>query len=458
MSRRPLRIATTPMFERSVREAGFDAYLLPDTVSLDFNRSIEERTRDGAVYRPFLEEHDIDLVLDCNTQALTLVASPSNPGEMALTTASLGIPYVSCYLDPVTSTMAQVGWADHWHLLESNTWIKWIPEATHAEELMKLGVGSIVTMPMAVVDDDYDTSPPPQPESGPPVAFMGHPASSWFGSEQQIMPRQLCAGLMAAGVRADMPDLPFHKIFYDLYEFATPPKPSDDRMTRATRSSEYYAQKFVYQAYLALKHRDRFIRFLKLKLGDSFELIGDFWGTQYGLPHTPRIWDMKKLHERMRAVPINLNFIKGNWETGLIVRHFEVPAHGGFMLTYETGELSKNFEIGKECDVFHNEEELLDKIHFYLQHPEERREIAAAGQRRVLAEHLYSHRITTLVELLRKANVLPKIGMAAAAPESALAAPAMALAGITLDADACESPPMSIPKIHVAGVIDPTDA
>ena len=40
----------------------------------------------------------------------------------------MGIPYVAHYLDPVTSTMGKVSWADHWNLLENSTWIKWIFE------------------------------------------------------------------------------------------------------------------------------------------------------------------------------------------------------------------------------------------------------------------------------------------------------------------------------------------
>jgi len=358
-----------------------------------------------------------------------LVPSSSCPGEASLTTADLGIPYIAAYLDPITSTMADVDWVDHWHLLESKTWIKWIPEITHSEELTRLGIPNILTLPMAVADDDFDTGPPPEPEPGPAVAFMGHPASSWFKSQQPILPGQLFAGLTAAATCADMPDLSFHKIHYDLYQFAEPPNETDDRFTRAKKSAEYFEQKFIYNAYLAIKHRDRFARFLKIKLGDTFELIGDFWESHYGLKHTPRIWDSKILHERIRRVPICLNFIKGNWETGLIIRHFEIPAYGGFMLTAYTAELPACFEIGKECDAFHNEAELLDKIHYYLDHPNERREIAAAGQRRALSEHLYSHRVAKVVELLHDAGVLPKKGASLQTSQS-------------------------VPKIHVEGVSD----
>ena len=409
MSRRRLRVATTAQLAPSVRAAGFDAQVLPELPDADFNRPLAQRLADGAVYRPFLERNDIELVLDFNTGALTLVPAEGQPGQVQLTTAALGIPYVACYLDPITSTMAQVAWADHWQLLESRTWIKWIWETGHAEELGKLGIPNVITLPMAANDEEYDTGPVPDPDSGPLVAFMGHPASSWFHTRQPIHSGQLQAGLTVAAVHADMPDLPFHEVYYDLYHFGEPPKPMDAPAIRAQKAAAYYNDKFTYNAYLAVKQRDRFARFLKRKLGEAFELVGDHWGEVYGLQHTPRIWDMAVLHQRMRRVPICLNLMKGCLETGLNVRHFEITAHGGFMLTYSTPELPSCFEIGKECAVFQDEQELLEKISYYAAHPEERRKIALAGQRRTLTEHLYSHRIVTLVRMLRQARVLPEV-------------------------------------------------
>lgn len=415
--RRPLRVATTKQLERSVRAAGFDTYLLPELPSLDFNRSIEERTSDGAIYGPFLKRHDIELVVDFNTSALTLVSSSREPGLMSLTTAELGISYVACYLDPITSTMSQVKWADHWHLLENPTWVKWIPETAHSDELKRLGIPNVLTMPMALADEEVDTSPLPEPDPGPVVSFIGHPASSWFRSQQTVAPHQLFASLTAAAVNADMPDITFQQVYYDLYQFGEPPKAEEDPSVRAGKAHEYFNQKFIYNAYLAVKQRDRFARFLKLKLGDNFELIGDHWKTNYGLEHTPRIWDRKVMADRMRRVPISLNLSKGNSETALNLRHFEITGYGGFMLTCDRGELRNCFEVGQECDVFHNEQELLEKIAHYLNHPKERREIAAAGQRRTLSDHLYSHRLQTLVTLLRKAGMLAATDASQPSPE-----------------------------------------
>ncbi len=406
--RRPLRIATTSQLERSVRAAGFEPFLLPKLPNEDFNRSIRQRMSDGPIYREFLEKQNIELVIDHNAAALTLLPLENEPNKAAITTAALGIPHVAGYLDPVTSTMAEASWMDHWHLLESQQWIKWIWETAHAEELQKLGVPNVLTLSMAAADDDFDTAPLPEPDPGSIVAFMGHPATSWFRSNQSISTDMLFAGLLAAGVHADMPEVPFHSIYFDLYGLGRPAVETDTPAVRAENSRRYFDQKFIYNAYLALKQRDRFAIFLKKKLGDAFELIGDHWETNHGLAHTPRIWDKKVLHERMRRVPICLNLMKGCLETGLNIRHFEITAYGGFMLTYWTPELPAYFEIGKECDVFRDEGELVEKIDYYLDHPRERREIALAGQRRTHAQHLYSHRIGQLVDTLRAANVLAR--------------------------------------------------
>lgn len=420
---RPIRIATTPHLIRSVREAGYEAVTLPHH---DFNRSIRRRMDDGPAFRDILEKQNVDVVLDTNASCLTLLPVADQPNQAAITTAALGIPHVAHYIDPVTSTMAEASWMDHWHLLESQQWIKWVWDTAHAEELGKLGVPNVLPLPMAVPNDDFDTAPPPEVDGAPAVTFIGHPATSWFGSRQTVRSDGLFAGLLAAAVHADMPEVPFHSVYFDLYNLGQRPAPSDTTATRAERSRRYFDQKFIYNAWLALKQRDRFVIFLKQKLGDSFELVGDFWGQHYGLPHVPRTANEKEFYDRIRRVPICLNLMKGSLETSLILRHFEVTAAGGFLLTYPSSELAAHFEIGRECDVFRDEGELLEKIHYYLDHPRERREIALAGQRRTLSKHLYSHRIGRLVEILRGANILPRsAGQAApqggSAPVSAVA-------------------------------------
>jgi spore maturation protein CgeB len=44
--------------------------------------------------------------------------------------------------------------------------------------------------------------------------------------------------------------------------------------------------------------------------------------------------------------------------------------------------------------------ELRERVRHYLAHPDERAALAAAGRRRVLAEHTYRHRMERLLELV----------------------------------------------------------
>jgi len=60
-------------------------------------------------------------------------------------------------------------------------------------------------------------------------------------------------------------------------------------------------------------------------------------------------------------------------------RNFEITACGTFMLSERTPELKEIFIEGKECDYFSSEEELLDKVKFYLKNSSVREKIALAG-------------------------------------------------------------------------------
>ena len=83
-------------------------------------------------------------------------------------------------------------------------------------------------------------------------------------------------------------------------------------------------------------------------------------------------------------------------------RTFDVPAAGGFLISDEMEGLGDVLEIGKEVVVYHSPQELRELVIYYLDHPDERREIAERARFRVMRDHTFSNRWDQLVQILKK--------------------------------------------------------
>ncbi|MBU0567726.1 glycosyltransferase, partial [bacterium] len=96
---------------------------------------------------------------------------------------------------------------------------------------------------------------------------------------------------------------------------------------------------------------------------------------------------------------INLNITKAHSPTAINQRLFDVPACGGFVLTDFREDLNLLFDAD-EVAYYQNKEDLLEKVRFYLSHPEEREKIARRARKRVLSQHTYEVRMESLVKSL----------------------------------------------------------
>jgi Glycosyl transferases group 1 len=84
------------------------------------------------------------------------------------------------------------------------------------------------------------------------------------------------------------------------------------------------------------------------------------------------------------------------------MRIFEATGSGAFLLTEHYDNLSQFFRIGSEIETFASREELLQKIDYFLEHPEQRRDIARRGQARCLTDHSMEKRADAFDAILRR--------------------------------------------------------
>jgi spore maturation protein CgeB len=103
---------------------------------------------------------------------------------------------------------------------------------------------------------------------------------------------------------------------------------------------------------------------------------------------------------------IALCFLSKLNEDTYTTRNFQIPAMRTFMLSEYTPDLASLFEEGKEAEFFRSQDELLDKIRYYLQHDSEREEIAHNGHKRLLADGhdvvSRARQVVAVVEQLRQ--------------------------------------------------------
>jgi len=150
--------------------------------------------------------------------------------------------------------------------------------------------------------------------------------------------------------------------------------------------------------------------FLQL-LNEDFKIWGSDWN-----PLSPLGRVLQRKGERIspedcvkifNAATININLHSSSYHNGINPngdfvnpRTFEIAACGGFQAVDPRSELGELFEVGREIITFSNVGELRRKKDYYMEHPDEREEIAKAGRQRALAEHTYRHRMQEMLEVV----------------------------------------------------------
>jgi len=81
-------------------------------------------------------------------------------------------------------------------------------------------------------------------------------------------------------------------------------------------------------------------------------------------------------------------------------RTFETLGCKTFLLTNETENLSKLFNIGEHLITYKDKNDMLDKIKYYLKEEKERDVISESGYNHVKNNHTYTHRAKEIIKII----------------------------------------------------------
>lgn len=132
----------------------------------------------------------------------------------------------------------------------------------------------------------------------------------------------------------------------------------------------------------------------------AIKKIKEKFHADYQLSFNKRVF----LHDLAKAYGQSKLIINHTADTikSLNMRIFEGIGCGSLVLTDKVPKLDSIFEDGKHLVLFDSNQDLLDKIDYYLTHLDEAQVIASAGYQHLLHHHTYEHRAKTLLDWIEK--------------------------------------------------------
>tara|TARA_B100000965_G_scaffold403572_1_gene432030 strand:+ start:694 stop:1686 length:993 start_codon:yes stop_codon:yes gene_type:complete len=124
------------------------------------------------------------------------------------------------------------------------------------------------------------------------------------------------------------------------------------------------------------RNRVKVIDFLK-KNNVNIECYGIGWDNGTIYEH-----DLCSLYNRAKII---LNFTRD--QDSYSLRCYQVLATNSFLLSTYSNEIINKFKIGYHLDIFQNNEDLLKKIHFYIQNEQIRKKIAKESYEFVIKKY-----------------------------------------------------------------------
>ena len=129
-----------------------------------------------------------------------------------------------------------------------------------------------------------------------------------------------------------------------------------------------------------------------------------YFNLKYGFPGWIKPLPFEEYVPLYQRTKIGINVHnRGDYTVGGY-RLFDLPANGVMQISDGGPYLDKFYEVGKEIESYRNVGELIDKIKYYLEHDQQRKEIALNGYRRLDSDYRMAY-------LLQKAAHLIKVSI-----------------------------------------------
>ena len=109
----------------------------------------------------------------------------------------------------------------------------------------------------------------------------------------------------------------------------------------------------------------------------------------------PKIYNLSK---------INLNISLRNILSGLPLRVYDIMGAGGFLMTNPQDDFKNYFIDGVDYVSYENKEDLINKCSYYLNHENERIEIALHGYEKICKYHAYENRLDEIVKIIKTSS------------------------------------------------------
>lgn len=135
--------------------------------------------------------------------------------------------------------------------------------------------------------------------------------------------------------------------------------------------------------------------------------------TSVWAPNAELLPDGSPVRERIRGTAFGLEMYQVLRDSRLTINHhgdilphannmrlYEATGVGTLLLTDWKEDLRKMFEPEREVVTYRSPAECVDRIRYYLSHPDEAASIARAGQARTLKDHTYPERMRELAGLV----------------------------------------------------------